>query len=155
VGDVETGFEKADYIREDHFFCGGQAHMCMETRAAVSSYTSRQEADHLEFEPVSLLYAGLMAGVLGMREGDIRVIAQYVGGGFGGKFELDGAISFRNPQHQDQQARKGHLFQRRGFHCFKTSDPHALLGQDGVSKACPNPARESTRLSAMKSSSLE
>jgi len=30
--------------------------------------------------------------VLGMREGDIRVIAQYVGGGFGGKFELDGAI---------------------------------------------------------------
>ncbi len=35
---------------------------------------------------------GLMAGVLGMREGDIRVISPYVGGGFGGKFELDGAI---------------------------------------------------------------
>ncbi len=35
---------------------------------------------------------GLMAGVLGMREGDIRVIGPYTGGGFGGKFELDGAI---------------------------------------------------------------
>jgi len=35
---------------------------------------------------------GLMAGVLGMREGDIRVLSPYVGGGFGGKFELDGAI---------------------------------------------------------------
>ena len=35
---------------------------------------------------------GLMAGVMGMREGDVRVISPYVGGGFGGKFELDGAI---------------------------------------------------------------
>ena len=33
----------------------------------------------------------LLAGVLGIKESDIRVIAHYMGGGFGGKFELDGA----------------------------------------------------------------
>jgi 4-hydroxybenzoyl-CoA reductase subunit alpha len=38
-GDVEAAFDEAEYIREDWFKCGGQAHMCMETRAAVSSYT--------------------------------------------------------------------------------------------------------------------
>ncbi len=91
-GDVEEGFEKADYIREDHFFCGGQAHMCMETRAAVASYTPEKKLTIWHSNQSAYYMQGLMAGVLGMREGDIRVIAQYVGGGFGGKFELDGAI---------------------------------------------------------------
>jgi len=91
-GDVESGFEKADYIREDHFFCGGQAHMCMETRSAVASYTPEKKLTIWHSNQSAYYLQALMAGVLGMREGDIRVIAQYVGGGFGGKFELDGAI---------------------------------------------------------------
>ncbi len=91
-GDVEGGFEKADYIREDHFFCGGQAHMCMETRAAVSSYTPEGKLTIYHSNQSAYYMQALMAGVLGIREGNIRVIAQYVGGGFGGKFELDGAI---------------------------------------------------------------
>ncbi len=33
----------------------------------------------------------LLAGMLGMREGDIRVIKPHTGGGFGGKFETDSA----------------------------------------------------------------
>ncbi|MBA4390733.1 MAG: 4-hydroxybenzoyl-CoA reductase [Syntrophus sp. (in: bacteria)] len=91
-GDVEKGFENADYIREDSFFCGGQAHMCMETRAAVSSFTPEGKMTIYHSNQSAYYLQALMAGVLGMREGDIRVIAQYVGGGFGGKFELDGAI---------------------------------------------------------------
>jgi 4-hydroxybenzoyl-CoA reductase alpha subunit len=91
-GDVETEMEKADLIREDHFFCGGQAHMCMETRAAVASYTPEGKLTIYHSNQSAYYMQALMAGVLGMREGDIRVIAKYVGGGFGGKFELDGAI---------------------------------------------------------------
>ncbi len=91
-GDVEGGFEKADYIREDHFFCGGQAHMCMETRAAVASYSPEKRLTIYHSNQSAYYMQGLMAGVLGIREGDIRVVSQYVGGGFGGKFELDGAI---------------------------------------------------------------
>jgi 4-hydroxybenzoyl-CoA reductase subunit alpha len=91
-GDVEEGFEEADYIREDWFKCGGQAHMCMETRAAVSSYTPEGKLTIYHSNQSPYYMQGLMAGVLGMREGDIRVLSQYVGGGFGGKFELDGAI---------------------------------------------------------------
>ncbi len=90
-GDVEAAFEEADYIREDWFKCGGQAHMCMETRVAVSSYTDGKLTIYHSNQSPYYLQA-LMAGVLDMREGDVRVISTYTGGGFGGKFELDGAI---------------------------------------------------------------
>ncbi|MBP1735444.1 MAG: dehydrogenase, partial [Deltaproteobacteria bacterium] len=91
-GEVEEAFEEAEYIREDWFKCGGQAHMCMETRAAVSSYSIDKKMTIYHSNQSPYYMQGLMAGVLGMREGDIRVLSQYVGGGFGGKFELDGAI---------------------------------------------------------------
>jgi len=91
-GDVDEGFAEADYIREDWFRCGGQAHMCMETRAAVSSYTPDGKLTIYHSNQSPYYMQGLMAGVMGMREGDIRVISPYFGGGFGGKFELDGAI---------------------------------------------------------------
>jgi 4-hydroxybenzoyl-CoA reductase subunit alpha len=64
----------------------------METRAAVSSYTPEGKITIYSSNQSPYYMQGLMAGVLGMREGDIRVLSQYVGGGFGGKFELDGAI---------------------------------------------------------------
>ncbi|MCX5812228.1 MAG: xanthine dehydrogenase family protein molybdopterin-binding subunit [Proteobacteria bacterium] len=91
-GEVEEAFDEAEYVREDWFKCGGQAHMCMETRAAVSSYTPEKKMTIYSSNQSAYYMQALMAGVLGMREGDIRILAQYVGGGFGGKFELDGAI---------------------------------------------------------------
>lgn len=90
-GDVEEAFEEADYIREDWFKCGGQHHMCMETRAAVASYTNEGKLTVWTSTQSAYYHQALLAGVLGLREGKVRVIATYVGGGFGGKFELDGA----------------------------------------------------------------
>ena len=88
-GDVEEAFEEADYVREDWFKLGGQAHMCMETRATVASYTSDKKLTVYTSTQSPYYHQALLAGVLGLRESDIRVIAHYVGGGFGGKFELD------------------------------------------------------------------
>lgn len=90
-GDVEEAFEEAEYIREDWFKCGGQAHMCMETRAAVASYTPDGKMTVWTSTQSAYYHQALLAGVLGLREGNVRVLAPYVGGGFGGKFELDGA----------------------------------------------------------------
>jgi 4-hydroxybenzoyl-CoA reductase alpha subunit len=91
-GDVDAAFEEADYVREDWFKCGGQAHMCMETRAAVSSFTPEGKLTVWASTQSAYYTQALMAGVLGLREGDVRVLAPYVGGGFGGKFELDAAM---------------------------------------------------------------
>ncbi|MCX5809489.1 MAG: xanthine dehydrogenase family protein molybdopterin-binding subunit [Proteobacteria bacterium] len=90
-GEVEEAFGEAEYVREDWFKCGGQAHMCMETRAAVASYTPEGKLTVWTSTQSAYYHQALLAGVLGMREGDIRILAKYVGGGFGGKFELDGA----------------------------------------------------------------
>jgi len=90
-GDVDEAFKKCDHIREDKFKCSSQAHVCMETHCANASfgydgkltvYTSTQSSYYIQ---------ALLAGMLGLREGDIRVIKPYTGGGFGSKFELDGA----------------------------------------------------------------
>ncbi|HNQ46731.1 MAG: xanthine dehydrogenase family protein molybdopterin-binding subunit [Syntrophorhabdus sp.] len=90
-GDVEEAFEEAEYIREDWFKCGGQAHMCMETRAAVASYTPDGKMTVWTSTQSAYYHQALLAGVLGLREGNVRILAPYVGGGFGGKFELDAA----------------------------------------------------------------
>ncbi|MBP8626517.1 MAG: molybdopterin-dependent oxidoreductase [Syntrophorhabdales bacterium] len=95
-GDVDDAFAEAEknggYIREDWFRCSGQHHMCMETRAAVSNYTPEGKLTVWASTQSAYYTQALLAGVLGMREGDVRVIATYVGGGFGGKFELDAAM---------------------------------------------------------------
>ncbi|HPB37955.1 MAG TPA: molybdopterin-dependent oxidoreductase, partial [Syntrophorhabdus sp.] len=85
-GDVEEAFEEAEYIREDWFKCGGQAHMCMETRAAVASYTPDGKMTVWTSTQSAYYHQALLAGVLGLREGNVRILAPYVGGGFGGKF---------------------------------------------------------------------
>ncbi|MDQ1240580.1 MAG: hypothetical protein QG577_2766 [Thermodesulfobacteriota bacterium] len=90
-GDVEEAFEQSDYIREDWFKCSPQAHMCMETRCAVSSYAPDGKLTVWTSTQAPYYIQGLLAGVLGLRESDIRVISHYTGGGFGGKFELDAA----------------------------------------------------------------
>lgn len=90
-GDVEDAFEKSDYIREDWFKCSAQHHMCMETRCAVASYTPDGKLTVWTSTQSPYYMQALLAGVLGMKESDIRVISHYTGGGFGGKFELDGA----------------------------------------------------------------
>ena len=90
-GDVDEAFRHCDYIREDHFKCSSVTHVCMETHCAVASFgydgkltvwTSTQSAYYIQ---------RLLADMLGLREGDIRVIKPHTGGGFGSKFELDSA----------------------------------------------------------------
>jgi 4-hydroxybenzoyl-CoA reductase alpha subunit len=90
-GDVDEAFKHCDYIREDHFKCSSQAHVCMETHDAIASFdysgrltvwTSTQAAYYMQV---------LLAEMLGLREGDVRVIKPHTGGGFGSKFELDSA----------------------------------------------------------------
>ncbi|RLA95521.1 MAG: 4-hydroxybenzoyl-CoA reductase [Deltaproteobacteria bacterium] len=90
-GNVDEAFKEADYIREDWFKCSGQAHVCMETHCAVSSYTPDGKLTVWTSTQSPYYIQVLLAWTLGLRENDVRVISRYVGGGFGSKFELDSA----------------------------------------------------------------
>jgi 4-hydroxybenzoyl-CoA reductase alpha subunit len=86
-GDVEEGFAKSEYIREDTFITQAQIHCSMEPHASVASYSG----NHLTVwsttqSPYSL--RSELALTLGLPLHRIRVIKPYMGGGFGGKREM-------------------------------------------------------------------
>ena len=90
-GDVDEAFKQCDYIREDQFKCSSQAHVCMETHDAVASFSYDGKLTMWTSTQASYYIQALLADILGLREGDVRVIKPHTGGGFGSKFELDSA----------------------------------------------------------------
>jgi 4-hydroxybenzoyl-CoA reductase alpha subunit len=88
-GDVDEAFKRCDHIREDHFKCPSQAHVCMETHDAIASYDYNGKLTVWTSTQSSYFIQRLLADTLGLREGDIRVIKPPTGGGFGSKFEMD------------------------------------------------------------------
>jgi len=90
-GDVDEAFKHCDHIREDHYKCSSQAHVCMETHDAVASFDYSGKLTVWTSTQASYYIQVLLSDMLGLREGDIRVIKPPTGGGFGSKFELDAA----------------------------------------------------------------
>ncbi len=86
-GEVEKGFAEADHVREDLIYHGASTHAPIEPHAAigvpdgkgrVAVYASTQTPHYLH---------RMLAKVLGLPMAQVRVVAQPVGGGFGGKSE--------------------------------------------------------------------
>ncbi len=86
-GDMEKGFAEADYVREEHFVGNFTYQSPMEPHAALAYwdsdgtlvlYSSSQTPHYLHY---------MMANVLDIPLGRIRIIRPPVGGGFGGKAE--------------------------------------------------------------------
>ena len=85
-GDVEAAFEAADHVREDTFFYQGNTHMALEEHSALADWdpgagkltvwASTQVPHYIHRQ---------LAKALDIPERRIRVHANSVGGGFGGK----------------------------------------------------------------------
>jgi 4-hydroxybenzoyl-CoA reductase alpha subunit len=88
-GDVDEVFKHCDHIREDRFYCSSQSHMCMEPHNTVASFGFDGKLTVWSSTQSSYYTQVLLAGMLGLREGDVRVIKPHVGGGWGAKVELD------------------------------------------------------------------
>ena len=88
-GDVEKGFEAADYVREDRFVCPEVTHAALEPHSTLAQYDS--DADSITVWSSTQVPYYLMlnlASTLQMPEEKVRVIKPLVGGGFGGKSEV-------------------------------------------------------------------
>ncbi len=90
-GDVDEAFKRCDHIIEQSFYCSSQAHFCMETHCAIASFGYDGKLTMWTSTQSSYYIQVLLADMLGLREGNIRVIKPHTGGGFGSKFELDSA----------------------------------------------------------------
>jgi len=83
-GDVEAGLAQADVKIDQVYTTPIQHHNSIETHATVSQW----EGDHLTIYDTSqdiFGYRAELASILGIPEKNIRVLAQFVGGGFGNK----------------------------------------------------------------------
>jgi len=83
-GDLERGFKEADVIVEGRFKTQSVLHNCMETHGSVASW----EGDSLIIWDSTQHIFGVrsqVAKALGLPQHKVRVIKQYMGGGFGSK----------------------------------------------------------------------
>lgn len=88
-GDVEKGFEAADYIREDRFVCPEVTHAALEPHSTLARYDAETESITVWSSTQVPYYLMLnLASTLQMPEEKVRVIKPLVGGGFGGKSEV-------------------------------------------------------------------
>ncbi|MFC1661006.1 molybdopterin cofactor-binding domain-containing protein, partial [Gemmatimonadota bacterium] len=88
-GDVERGFEEADVVRE-HTFTGNRTYQHpMEPHCAVARWEPGQRLTVWTATQVVHYVQHQLARLLGIPEGDVRVVMTHCGGGFGGKAEVN------------------------------------------------------------------
>ncbi|NLE08920.1 MAG: molybdopterin-dependent oxidoreductase, partial [Dehalococcoidales bacterium] len=90
-GNVDEDFEKCDVVIEEQFYSSPQAHVCMETHGAVADFSHDGRLTVYTSTQSNYYVQVLLSDMLGIREGDVRVIKPPSGGGFGSKVELDSA----------------------------------------------------------------
>lgn len=87
-GDVDKGFQEADFVLEDTYKVPRYSHCAIEVHGAVGLYdnTNRLTMWTASQSPYTQrnIFAETLAS-LGISNKDVRVITPYVGGGFGGK----------------------------------------------------------------------
>ncbi len=106
-GDVEKAFAESDYVLEDEYFVPRFSHCAIEPHACVAKYDlsgrltvwASSQSPHTQRH----LFAEALAH-MGITHNDVRVIAPYVGGGFGSKAGVTmeimaAAIATQNPGH--------------------------------------------------------
>lgn len=85
-GDLEAGFAAADRVFEDEYFYEGNTHAAMEEHAALAQWSDGKMTIWSSCQTPHYLHR-IAATVLQVPASRMRIIAPYIGGGFGGKTE--------------------------------------------------------------------
>ena len=91
VGDLAAGFKAAAHVHEATYDTQVITHVCLETHGAVCEWTGDKLTAWVSTQGVHGVRSQL-AGALKVPEGNIRVICEYMGGGFGSKIAADAPI---------------------------------------------------------------
>ncbi|MBZ5561458.1 MAG: 4-hydroxybenzoyl-CoA reductase subunit alpha [Acidobacteriia bacterium] len=87
-GDVEVGFAKADYVRDDRFDCAEVTHAALEPHSTLANFDPDGSLTVWSSTQVPYYLMKTLAATLEMPEEKVRVIKPLIGGGFGGKSEV-------------------------------------------------------------------
>ena len=125
-GDPDKAFASAAAVVEGLYGASCITHCCLETHGMASEWTGDKDLlVHISTQNLSGI-APQMAEPLGIPAGNIQVLQQYVGGGFGSKFSPDrwGITSAQLVQVRRRQAGEDHARAR----CRAGSRRHASVG---------------------------
>ncbi len=84
-GDINKGFEDADVVIEKTFWVGPQVHAPIEPHVCIASWKDDGLTLWSAVQPPYETRESL-AHVFGLPESRVRIISEFVGGGFGGKY---------------------------------------------------------------------
>jgi xanthine dehydrogenase YagR molybdenum-binding subunit len=87
-GDVEKGFKEADLVFERTYQTSWEVHQTTETHGSVAYWENDYLTVHDSTQAVQGVRDGL-ARALGMPAGRVRVLKEYMGGGFGSKLGVN------------------------------------------------------------------
>ncbi|MCK5066382.1 MAG: xanthine dehydrogenase family protein molybdopterin-binding subunit [Bacteroidales bacterium] len=85
AGDLGEGEEQADFIIESEFYDGYKAHAPIEPHTAMAKWEGEKVTIWASVQSPFLMAQDALARELGLELENVRVIAPFLGGGFGGK----------------------------------------------------------------------
>jgi xanthine dehydrogenase YagR molybdenum-binding subunit len=88
TGDLEAGFRDAAHVVEQTYSTHVIGHVCLETHGAVCEWDGDKLTAWVSTQGCHQCAQGF-AQALGIPQANVRVITQYMGGGFGSKFAPD------------------------------------------------------------------
>jgi CO/xanthine dehydrogenase Mo-binding subunit/aerobic-type carbon monoxide dehydrogenase small subunit (CoxS/CutS family) len=91
-GDVKQGFNEADLILEHTFQIPTAEHLFMEPECSIARPTASGQMEIYVGSQIPYSDREQVAGALGWPEEHVRIMGQFVGGGFGGKEDIAGQI---------------------------------------------------------------
>ena len=103
IGDVEAGFAEADLILDETVFMQSLSHQPLETRSAMAYWQNGKCYLHVSTQSTARTH-GPAARWINASPDDVVLIAEYCGGGFGGK--ASGSIQSGIPALLSQKAGK-------------------------------------------------
>lgn len=87
-GDIQQGFDEADFIFEDRFETSKQAHACMEPHVCIGQWDSSGKITLIDSTQSTFFMRYHLSNIFNVPTSKIRVTAPYLGGGFGSKSEV-------------------------------------------------------------------
>ena len=91
-GDVKQGFDDADLVLEHIFQIPAAEHLFIEPECSIARPTLDGQMEIYVGSQIPYSDREQVARALGLPEGRVRVVGQFVGGGFGGKEDISGQI---------------------------------------------------------------
>lgn len=134
-GDVEEGFNVADSIIENRFYTSRVCHCALEPHAMVAEWDLEGNLVMWSSEQTAFMIRDSLAEALNMPRNKIRfVVPEYVGGGFGGKYESADKIALAILAKKAGRPVMLRFTREEEFYTTRTRSPCIFETRTGVTK---------------------